>query len=722
MEIFIILLLILLNGLFAMSEIALISARKSNLTAQAKQGNKRARQALKLAEDPNKFLSTVQIGITLIGILTGIYSGAAIADDLREVFVRWGVPYAAPVAQTLIVIVVTYLTIVFGELIPKRIGMTAAEPVAKLVAGPMKVLSVVASPFVWLLSKSIEGISRLFGLRDTDSPVTEAEIKSIVQEGAEDGAVQAVEQKIVGRVFSLGDRSVESIMTHRSDIAWLDVNMSVDEIRDLVRREPHGRYPVGEGSLDRLVGVVYLKDLFSHIGDPGFSLQQILSPVKLFHEGAEVYMALEQLRTEQLGYGIVCDEFGVTQGIVTLKDIFEALVGELLEDREEPDIVVREDGSVLVDGQCSFYDFLAHFGLEDVYSSAEYNTISGFVFDAMKIADIELGDRPLFLAPMEDVTDPSFRYMCKRFGADVVYTEFISSDGLIRDAGKSLAKLRIAESERPVGIQLYGHLVEPMVEAARIAEAADPDIIDINFGCPVKKIAGRGAGSGMMRDVPLMVEMTRRIVEAVKKPVTVKTRLGWDEESKNIEEIALRLQDVGIAALTIHGRTRAQMYRGEADWTLIGKVKNNPAIRIPIIGNGDIDSGPKAREMFDRYGVDGVMIGRATYGRPWIFREVKHFLETGEVMPQPSVAERVEIAKEHLAKSLEIKGGRVGILEMRRHLSNYFKGLPNFKETRLKLVTLFDPNELYATLDSIADRWGDFDVSGVIPAPLSHDV
>ena len=258
----------------------------------------------------------------------------------------------------------------------------------------------------------------------------------------------------------------------------------------------------------------------------------------------------------------------------------------------------------------------------------------------MKIADIELGDRPLFLAPMEDVTDPSFRYMCKQFGADVVYTEFISSDGLIRDAGKSLAKLRIAESERPVGIQLYGHLVEPMVEAARIAEAADPDIIDINFGCPVKKIAGRGAGSGMMRDVPLMVEMTRRIVEAVKKPVTVKTRLGWDEESKNIEEIALRLQDVGIAALTIHGRTRAQMYRGEADWTLIGKVKNNPAIRIPIIGNGDIDSGPKAREMFDRYGVDGVMIGRATYGRPWIFREVKHFLETGEVMPQPSVSSR----------------------------------------------------------------------------------
>ena len=279
----------------------------------------------------------------------------------------------------------------------------------------------------------------------------------------------------------------------------------------------------------------------------------------------------------------------------------------------------------------------------------------------MKIADIELGEKPLLLAPMEDVTDPSFRYMCKRFGADVVYTEFISSDGLIRDAAKSLKKLEIDAAERPVGIQLYGHLIEPMVEAARMAEAAGPDIIDINFGCPVKKIAGRGAGSGMMRDVPLMVEMTRRIVQAVRKPVTVKTRLGWDEESKNIEEIALRLQDVGIAALTVHGRTRAQMYRGEADWTLIGKVKNNPQIQIPIIGNGDVDSGPKAAEMFDRYGVDGVMIGRATYGRPWIFREVKHYLATGEVLPQPSVCERVEIAKEHLRKSLEVKDEFVAV-------------------------------------------------------------
>ena len=340
----------------------------------------------------------------------------------------------------------------------------------------------------------------------------------------------------------------------------------------------------------------------------------------------------------------------------------------------------------------------------------------------MKIADIELGHEPLFLAPMEDVTDPSFRYMCKKFGADVVYTEFISSDGLIRDAWKSRAKLNIDEAERPVGIQIYGHLIEPMVEAARIAESANPDIIDINFGCPMKKIAGRGAGSGMMRDVPLMVEMTRQIVNAVKKPVTVKTRLGWDEDSKNIEEIALRLQDVGISALTIHGRTRAQLYRGEADWTLIGKVKNNPQIHIPIIGNGDVDSGAKAREMFDRYGVDGIMIGRATYGRPWIFREIHHYLRTGEIMPQPSVIERVAIAKEHLAKSIEIKGEKVGILEMRRHLSNYFKGLPNFKDTRFKLVTLNDPAELVEVIDSIGERWGDFDTSAQVPPPLSHDI
>ncbi|MCH5331534.1 MAG: tRNA dihydrouridine synthase DusB [Alistipes sp.] len=340
----------------------------------------------------------------------------------------------------------------------------------------------------------------------------------------------------------------------------------------------------------------------------------------------------------------------------------------------------------------------------------------------MKIANIDFGERPLFLAPMEDVTDPSFRYMCKRFGADAVYTEFISADGLIRDAAKSIAKLRIDDAERPVGIQIYGHLIEPMVEAARIAESARPDIIDINFGCPMKKIAGRGAGSGMMRDVPLMVEMTRRIVNAVHTPVTVKTRLGWDDDNKNIEEIALRLQDVGIAAITIHGRTRAQLYKGEADWTLIGKVKNNPSIHIPVIGNGDIDSGVKARAMFDLHGVDGIMIGRATYGRPWIFREIKHFLKTGEVLPQPTVAERAAIATEHLVKSIEIKGERVGVLEMRRHLTNYFKGLPDFKDTRMKLVTENDPAALFSLIEYIADRWSDCDTSAAIPPPLSHDI
>ncbi|MBO7168545.1 MAG: tRNA dihydrouridine synthase DusB [Rikenellaceae bacterium] len=340
----------------------------------------------------------------------------------------------------------------------------------------------------------------------------------------------------------------------------------------------------------------------------------------------------------------------------------------------------------------------------------------------MKIADLDLGAQPLFLAPMEDVTDPSFRHMCKEFGADMVYTEFISSDGLIRDAAKSLAKLNIDDAERPVGIQIYGHLIEPMVEAAVRAEAPNPDVIDNNFGCPDKKIAGRGAGSGMMKDVPLMVEMTRRIVEAVKLPVTVKTRLGWDEDNKNIEDIALRLQDVGIKALTIHGRTRAQMYKGEADWTLIGKIKNDPRITIPIIGNGDIDSAEKAKQAFDRYGVDGVMIGRATYGRPWIFREVKHYLQTGELLPQPTVLERVQIAKHHLLKSVEIKGDKVGVFEMRRHLTNYFKGIPDFKAYRMKLVTEMDVQTILDTLDLVGERFGDVDTSACVPPSLSHEI
>ncbi|MBP9992534.1 MAG: tRNA dihydrouridine synthase DusB [Bacteroidales bacterium] len=324
----------------------------------------------------------------------------------------------------------------------------------------------------------------------------------------------------------------------------------------------------------------------------------------------------------------------------------------------------------------------------------------------MKIRNIELGPRPVVLAPMEDVTDLTFRYICKGFGADMMYTEFISSDGLIRDAAKTLAKMRIFDYERPIGIQIYGHIPEAMVEAAVRAQEAGPDFIDINFGCPVNKIARRGAGSGMMRFPDRMVEITRSVVDAVKLPVTVKTRLGWDDDSKIIVELAERLQDAGIEALTIHGRTRAQMYKGQADWTLIGKVKANPRMRIPIIGNGDITTPQQAKDAFDRYGVDAVMIGRASFGHPWIFREVKHFLQTGEILEPMSVSERVELAKRHLAKSLEIKGEKVGILEMRRHLSCYFKGLDNFKETRLKLVTSTDPQELFSLLDHINEVWG----------------
>ncbi len=332
----------------------------------------------------------------------------------------------------------------------------------------------------------------------------------------------------------------------------------------------------------------------------------------------------------------------------------------------------------------------------------------------MKIGNIELGERPLLLAPMEDVTDASFRFICKEFGADMMYTEFISSDGLVRDAKKSLAKLVTYDYEAPIGIQIYGNIPEAMVDAARMAEQAaeiagghGADLVDINFGCPVNKIARRGAGSGMMREPDRMVEITRRVVEAVRLPVTVKTRLGWDEDSKIIVELAERLQDAGISALTIHGRTRSQMYTGQADWTLIGKVRENPRMHIPVIGNGDITSPEKAKEAFDRYGVDGVMIGRATYGHPWIFREIRHYLDTGELLPPMNVSDRVALAKRHLAKSLELKGEKAGILEMRRHLSCYFKGLPDFKETRLKLVTLTDPAGLYATLDYVAGRWGD---------------
>lgn len=326
----------------------------------------------------------------------------------------------------------------------------------------------------------------------------------------------------------------------------------------------------------------------------------------------------------------------------------------------------------------------------------------------MKIGNTILGDFPLFLAPMEDITDPSFRMICKMNGADFMYTEFVSSDGLIRDGQKSIRKLDIYEYERPIGIQLYGHLIDSMVEAALIAEQAKPELIDINFGCPVKKIANRGAGAGMLRNIPLMIEMTEAIVKAVKLPVTVKTRLGWDDENKSIVEIAERLQDTGIQALTIHGRTRAQLYKGNADWTLIGEVKNNPKIKIPIIGNGDIDGPVRAKEMFDRYGVDGIMIGRATVGRPWIFRDIRHYLKTGELLPEPSVNEKADLAIQHLDKSLEHKEGKRAIFEMRRHLSNYFKGLPHFKETRLKLLTSTEVDDIKVIINDIREKWGDF--------------
>jgi nifR3 family TIM-barrel protein len=325
----------------------------------------------------------------------------------------------------------------------------------------------------------------------------------------------------------------------------------------------------------------------------------------------------------------------------------------------------------------------------------------------MQIGNVILPNKSVFLAPMEDVTDPSFRYVCKHFGADMVYTEFVSADALIRDAQKSLRKLEIEDEERPIGIQLYGHLIDAMVEAAVIAQTARPDVIDINFGCPVRKIATRGAGAGMLQNIPLMEQMTRAIVKAVNVPVTVKTRLGWDEDSKIIVDVAERLQDCGIAAITIHGRTRAQLYKGEADWTLIGEVKNNSRMKIPVIGNGDVDSGEKAKQMFDRYGVDAIMVGRATYGRPWIFAQIKHYLETGEQMQEMTVLQKVELAKLHFRKSLEYKGAPVGIFEMRRHLSNYFKGLPNFKETRIKLVTSLDVNEIFSLLDKIAIDYPD---------------
>ncbi len=337
----------------------------------------------------------------------------------------------------------------------------------------------------------------------------------------------------------------------------------------------------------------------------------------------------------------------------------------------------------------------------------------------MRIGNVDLGDKPVLLAPMEDVTDASFRVVCKKFGADMVYTEFIPSDGLIRDAAKAIAKMKTSDEEAPIAIQIYGNDPVAMEEAAKMADHAEEiagghgcDIIDINFGCPVNKIAGRGAGSGMMREPDKMVMITEQIVKAVRKPVTVKTRLGWDENSKIIVGLAERLQDTGIQALTIHGRTRCQMYKGEADWTLIGEVKNNPRMHIPIIGNGDINSARKAKEAFDRFGVDGIMVGRASFGHPWIFREIKHYLETGEELPPMSVRDRVALAKWHLSLSVGLKGPVTGVLEMRRHLSCYFKGLPDFKETRVRLVTEPSAVELDKLLDFVGKKWGDCELAG----------
>jgi nifR3 family TIM-barrel protein len=321
----------------------------------------------------------------------------------------------------------------------------------------------------------------------------------------------------------------------------------------------------------------------------------------------------------------------------------------------------------------------------------------------MKIANLDLGERPVLLAPMEDVTDPAFRLMCKRFGADMVYTEFVSSDALVRSVNSTMRKLNISDEERPVAIQIYGKNTDAMVEAARMVEEAKPDVIDLNFGCPVKKVAGKGAGAGLLRDIPKMLEITHAVVEAVHLPVTVKTRLGWDDSNKIIVNLAEQLQDCGIAALTIHGRTRAQMYTGEADWTLIGKVKENPRMQIPIIGNGDITTPERAKECFDKYGVDAVMIGRASFGRPWIFKEVKHFLQTGEPLPPLSAEWRLNVLRQEVLDSVNLLDERRGILHVRRHIaaSPLFKGIPNFRETRIAMLRAETVEDLFQIFDRL---------------------
>lgn len=323
------------------------------------------------------------------------------------------------------------------------------------------------------------------------------------------------------------------------------------------------------------------------------------------------------------------------------------------------------------------------------------------------IGNVQLGEFPLLLAPMEDVSDPPFRALCKAQGCDMMYTEFISVEGLIRDAEKSVKKLDIYDYERPIGIQIFGAELDSMQRAAEIVEAARPELLDINYGCPVKKVVCKDAGAGILKDIPKMVKLTEAIVKSTKLPVTVKTRLGWDENSIYIEDVVERLQDVGIQAITIHGRTRAQMYKGEADWSKIGNIKNNPRIRIPVFGNGDIDSPEKAKEYREKYGVDGIMIGRASIGYPWIFREIKHFFKTGKHLPPPTVTERVAAAREHFIRSIEWKGEKLGVVEMRRHYTNYFRGFQNIKNYRSVLVTEHDPEIILSTLNEIEAEYAD---------------
>ncbi|MEO2050359.1 tRNA dihydrouridine synthase DusB [Flagellimonas beolgyonensis] len=325
-----------------------------------------------------------------------------------------------------------------------------------------------------------------------------------------------------------------------------------------------------------------------------------------------------------------------------------------------------------------------------------------------KIGNIELPDFPLLLAPMEDVSDPPFRALCKEQGADVVYTEFISSEGLIRDAAKSVLKLDIYEKERPVGIQIFGAELDSMLQAVDIVEQSNPDIIDINFGCPVKKVVCKNAGAGILRDIPLMVKLTEEIVKRTQLPVTVKTRLGWDANSIKIVEVAERLQDVGIQAISIHGRTRVQMYKGEADWRPIAEVKNNPRMVIPVFGNGDVDTPEAAVKMRDEFGLDGAMIGRASIGYPWFFKEVKHYFKTGEHLPPPTMPERVDAARRHLQMAIDWKGEKLGVFETRRHYTNYFKGIPHFKEYRMKMVTSDDAADVFAAFDEVLEKFGDF--------------